>query len=595
MNPDDIVTQLGLLLSQFRYTRRAIEDIERSTAKYTGLAFAPLFAEGPRLGQPPMLNGALKVYVVNINDLTEPPAGGILEGLLGGAGRFLGGLISGIAGGTVASILFPWVVSSLAKITANIDSIMARVERIVSHFQAKPSAPTKESPKDSPGSMISGLPGLTAILDDVTALLRSANGEKLAEGKAEPSKGVDQVLHLLKEISGVIDGLILLLPILNGFLASLIVRLDSIKLAVVELLEWLVRNVLLLRGLVLVVIQDTLAAAARLAGNLMHIASGLLKDVLTSAFEIVKNLLTTAMTVLSWIGTALKGIMTDVMEWLRTGLGNFLIFLGNTPIVQFLFHIVDVLPNLMPAIIKLKHPESPLSDAEMKALEGMQNKPLTFVLPPVTPASPPGGTAPAFPDLAKHLPDPKDMATTLNASSDFMVKESEKLVGSISTRLTEAAGALKTADFDKGMAEHLAKVQKRASEFADTLKTARTDAAAGKVDSGIQAIATAYEDWLKKGGLETLLTNITAHFQRNTTLPEKAKEGAQPESPRATVQIDRVEIVIEPPPVTSEATPPAGPVKTAAADEPNKWIWSPFQAMTAEDVLRGAVPEPFTA
>ena len=37
------------------------------------LASAPLFAEGPRFGAPPLFNGALKVYVVNINDLTSPP------------------------------------------------------------------------------------------------------------------------------------------------------------------------------------------------------------------------------------------------------------------------------------------------------------------------------------------------------------------------------------------------------------------------------------------------------------------------------------------------------------------------------------------
>lgn len=595
MNPDDIVTQLGLLLTQLRYSRRAVEDIERSTAKYTGIAFAPLFAEGPRFGQPPMLNGALKVYVVNINDLTEPPAGGVLEGLLGGAGRFLGGLIGGIAGGTVSSVLFPWVVSSLNNITAHIDSIAARIERIVSHFQAKPSAPATNASPDSPGSMISGLPGLSAILDDVTALLRSANGEKLAEGKAEPSKGVDQVLHLLKEISGVIDGLILLLPIINGFLASLIVRLDSVKLAVVELLEWLVRNVLLLRGLIFVVIQDTLAEAARLAGKLMHIAAGLLKDVLTSAFEIVKNLLTTAVTAVSWIGSALQGIMTDLMDWLRTGLGEFLVFLGNTPIVQFLFHIVDVLPNLLPALVKLVNPESPLSDAEISMLDKMSSKPLTFAIPSITGGSSPTGKIDPFPDLASHLPDPKDIAATLDASRDFIVKESGKLVDSVSTRLQEAALSLKTADFDKGVADNLVTVQKRAKDFADTLKSTREDAAAGKVDSGVAMIAQAYEDWLTRGGLETLLTNITAHFQRDVTLPEKVKDGTQPESPRATVQIDQVEIVIEPPAASTSAAPAAAPLKTAAAGEHKSWIWSPFETMTAEDVLRGAVPEPYTA
>src|SRR5260370_832204 len=258
MNPEDmIITQLGLLLTTMRYSRRALEDIERSTSKYMGLAFAPLFRDAMKGGQSPLFNGALKVYVVNINDLTEPPAGGILEGLLGGAGRLVGGLIGGIAGGTISGVLFPWVISSLARITANIDSIAARIERIVSHFQAKPKDLKDKagalSPEESSTSLISGLPGLTALLDDVTLLLRAANGEKMAEGKAEPSKGVDQILHVLKEVSGIIDGLILLLPIVNGFLASLIMRLDSLKLGIVDFLEWLVAHVLVMCRLILVV------------------------------------------------------------------------------------------------------------------------------------------------------------------------------------------------------------------------------------------------------------------------------------------------------------------------------------------------------
>jgi hypothetical protein len=593
MNPDDIVTQLGLLLSQWRYSRRAIEDIERSTAKYTGLAFAPLFAEGAKFGQPPMMNGALRVYVVNINDLTEPPAGGLLEGLMGGAGRFLGGLIGGIAGGTVSGVLFPWVVSSLAKITANLDSILVKIDRIMSHFQTKPKDPDKNVSPDSAGSMVSGLPGLSAVLNDVTALLRSANGEKLTDTKAEPSKGVDQVLRLLKEVSGIVDGLILLLPILNGFMASLIVRLDSIKLAVVELLEWLVRNILLLRGLVLVVILDTLAQAARLAGNLLHIAAGMLRDVLKSAFDIVKNLLTTVMTVLSWVGTAVKGIMTDLMEWLRTGLGNFLIALGNMPVIQFLFHIVDSLPNLLPALIRLLNPDKPITSTEMTALQGM--KPLTFTMTPLTGGTAAAGAITPFPDLTKHLPDPRDVGKTIDDSGEFMIDQSGKMIDSVSNRLQQAANTLKTADFDKGIADHLKTVKDRAGEFAGTLRDARKDAVAGDVDSGIAKIARAYEDWLEHGGLETLLTNITAHFQRDASLPEKLKAGAQPDTPRATVQIDQVEIVIEPPSGAASSLSRIKSSSAASATEPRKWIWSPFEPMSPEDVARGAVPEPFTA
>ncbi len=545
-----IITQLGLLLTTMRYSRRAFEDIERSTSKYMGLAFAPLFRDAPKFGQPPLFNGALKVYVVNINDLTEPPAGGILEGLLGGAGRLVGGLIGGIAGGTISGVLFPWVISSLARITANIDSIAARIERIVSHFQAKPKDLKDKagalSPEESSTSLISGLPGLTALLDDVTLLLRAANGEKMAEGKAEPSKGVDQILHVLKEVSGIIDGLILLLPIVNGFLASLIMRLDSLKLGIVDFLEWLVRNVLLMRGLILVVIQETIAEAARLAQKLLQIASALVKDELTTAFGIVEKLLELVLTVLKWVGSGLKGIMTDLMEWLRTGLGEFLIFLGNTPIMQFLFHIVDILPNILPALVKLVN-DSSLSDDEMTALKGAAAKPLSFTIPSITGGSTPSGVISPFPDLEKH----------------------------------------KTADFNKGVTDKLGVIEKNANDFVtklDPLKKGITDT---PVDSGVIAVAKAYEEWLEKGGLATLLTNITAHLQRDSTLPTMAKDAAQPETPRSTVEIDKVEIVIEPPDAT--VTPTSTPGVDKKLSEPHAWMWSPDHPVTGEALRRGLV------
>src|SRR5687767_750094 len=101
MNEEVIIGQLGLLLSTLRYMRRAVEDIERNTARYSGISFAPVFSEGARFGEPPLLNGALKVYIVNINDLTAPPEGGILEGILGGVGRFIGGAVGGLIGGTM--------------------------------------------------------------------------------------------------------------------------------------------------------------------------------------------------------------------------------------------------------------------------------------------------------------------------------------------------------------------------------------------------------------------------------------------------------------------------------------------------------------
>ncbi len=37
---DELIHQIGLLLSQLRVARRAMEDIERSTARYNSFAFA---------------------------------------------------------------------------------------------------------------------------------------------------------------------------------------------------------------------------------------------------------------------------------------------------------------------------------------------------------------------------------------------------------------------------------------------------------------------------------------------------------------------------------------------------------------------------
>ena len=58
---DDLLTNIGLMLTQVRYARRALEDIERSTARYAGFAFASALSAGPAFGAPPMLDGALKV------------------------------------------------------------------------------------------------------------------------------------------------------------------------------------------------------------------------------------------------------------------------------------------------------------------------------------------------------------------------------------------------------------------------------------------------------------------------------------------------------------------------------------------------------
>src|SRR5262245_44780945 len=115
MDDDGLINQIGLLLTQLRVARRALEDIERSTARYNSFAFAAALSEGAKFGAPPMFSGALKVWLVNIDDLAPGAGGGFLEQLLGGIGRFIGGVGSGLVGGILGGLFGGWNLVDLVK------------------------------------------------------------------------------------------------------------------------------------------------------------------------------------------------------------------------------------------------------------------------------------------------------------------------------------------------------------------------------------------------------------------------------------------------------------------------------------------------
>src|SRR6476661_7939641 len=122
---DDPVSQIGLLLSQSRFARRALEDIERATANYATYAFTSVITAGPRFGAPPLFDGALKVYVVNIGDLA--PGGGLgdtLQGLLGGLGSFVGNIPGGIIGGTLGSLRLGSAIPALNELAGRTERIL---------------------------------------------------------------------------------------------------------------------------------------------------------------------------------------------------------------------------------------------------------------------------------------------------------------------------------------------------------------------------------------------------------------------------------------------------------------------------------------
>ncbi len=170
MDEDELViTQLGLLLTQVHYSRIALEGIERATTRYAGIALAmPGSATGATpWGAPPMLDGALKVYVVNIADLTSGSSlGDVIAGVIGGAGRFLGGFVGGAAAGVVGSIAFPWMLLEARRLVESLDSILTRL-----------GIGTGAGSSDSAGpTLMDQLQSLRSLLRDVTSLFSAAAG-----------------------------------------------------------------------------------------------------------------------------------------------------------------------------------------------------------------------------------------------------------------------------------------------------------------------------------------------------------------------------------------------------------------------------------
>jgi hypothetical protein len=239
MNEDMLFAQMGLILTQLRYARRALEDVERSTARYAGLGFATGVASalsvGPRLGEPPLFNGALKVYVTNIQDL-QPGGGigGLIEGLLGGVGRLIGGLLGGTAGGLLSGLIVPFLAGSINDTATRVERIVGAVRALMDRVGSSP-AETNAQAQRQQGGGGTDMPTLISVVRSFTDLLGAANGggNGGAGGRSLLGPGdrwteaIASVNRMLDGVERVVRGLIVLVPVLLGALAVLITRLDQ--------------------------------------------------------------------------------------------------------------------------------------------------------------------------------------------------------------------------------------------------------------------------------------------------------------------------------------------------------------------------------
>lgn len=587
MDPDDplesaILASIGLLLTQLRTARRALEDVQRSTARYGGFEFAKAFTAGERFGQPPMFDGALMVHVVNINDLAPGNSfGGFLESLFGGIGNFFGNLIGGVVGGTLSAFKLREMIERLDRIVGNIDLIMTKIgigEKKPSD-KANTAKSIPEAQAQTGESLLTTLDGIKDMVRDVTALLEVGAGKGSEAGAKDAAKTsqtpmtetgerwmaiLNGVNIFLDRTGRLVQGLVLLIPMAVGGISFLIGNLGEIRRALLETVQFLLKNALILRGVLLTIVFETVASAARLAGSVVGIIGTTIQSVLSAIFAVIGTLLEAAFDALETLTNALQAIIGSLLQWLVTGVFNTLRAIGDLTVFRTIDHLVRILPSLLAAIYMLKSSQK-LPGNVMTMLQKSHDA--GFAPPPKPARGTPGGAIGAagksptsqligeFPDIKKILkPTGATLTAGVGATGATVALDVKASIDAMTTSLGGVAGKFDAAartegDFSrKVLDKYGAEIKGRADQLTVAI-TAPIEAVGP--ETGFEEIAKTYEKWLTGGGMKSVLDQAAKHFQ------DAPKESGEPtgklrllrgqfDRPRANIEIDEVEIVIEP-------------------------------------------------
>ncbi|HEX8573147.1 MAG TPA: hypothetical protein VF759_10400 [Allosphingosinicella sp.] len=586
MDPEDpinlaILASVGMLLTQLRSARRALEDVQRSTARYGGFEFARAFTAGDRFGQPPMFDGALMVHVVNINDLAPGNSfGGFLESLFGGIGNFFGNLIGGVVGGTLSAFRLRQMLERLENIVANINLIMTKIG--IGEKRPDDATKAKSSPEaqaNTGESLLTTLEGIKSMVRDVTALLEVGAGKGSEAGAKDAAKTsqtpmtetgerwmaiLNGVNILLDRTGRLVNGLVLLIPMAVGGIAFLVGNLGEIRRALLETVQFLLKNALILRGVLLTIVFETVASAARLAGAVVGIIGTTIQSVLSAIFAVIQTLLGAAFDAIETLTNALQAIIGSLLQWLVDGVFNTLRAIGDLTVFRTIDHLTRILPSLLPAIYMLKSSTS-LPDEVLQMLR--QSHDAGFRTPPGgTPGAPGGAIQGAgnsattqiigeFPDIKKILkPTGATISAGVGAAGSTVAVDVKASIDAMTTSLSGVAGkfdaaARKEGDFSKRVLDKYGQqIKGRADELTVAI-TAPLEAVGP--ETGFEDIAKTYEKWLTGGGMKSVLDLAAKHFQDSPKAGEEPTGAlrllrGQFDRPRASIEIDEVEIVIEP-------------------------------------------------
>ena len=507
MDEDLIVTQMGLIFSQTRYIRMALDSLERSASRYAGVALGVAAAGPHQWGAPPLEAGALRVFVVNIADLI-PEEGGLL-GFLSSTFRLFSSMVGGLVGGVISGIALPVILGELIAVTVNVRDILRMLG-----FTGQPDQQQAGAPESS-GTTISFLNRLEHTADTLANILGLANAQQ-ASGTPPASAESRTWLQTLQTVSRVVDGLILLVPNLIGAFASFLMRIDQLKVGILDMLEFLMRNVLVLRGLVLLTIYDTIASAARLAGQILNLISTAASSLLGALFRMLESVLVGVLDTIGYLSAAVTDMVNALLPWLVRTVFNLLDALSQMPIFRLMFAFVEVLPVVLPHILSILH--ETVTPSEQADLTAARNRMIAGLAAAATPAPMPE----PMPDFANQplvqtalgaaAESVMDVAGNIQRGTTSMLNTTTGLMTDIASNMTAAIGP--NGEGLTGNITALAQpVIQNAEDVTRQLREA-SEAAAATSNPELNTIATAYETWLTEGhGLDTILSDITTYFE----------------------------------------------------------------------------------
>jgi hypothetical protein len=366
------------------------------------------------------------------------------------------------------------------------------------------------------------------------------------------------VQRIVEEVTRVVRGLVILVPILVGSLALLIDKLDSIKLAFIEMLSFIVRNVLLLRGVVLVTVFDLLGAVSRLVAGLVQVLGLMVQGLLRALFDLAATVLEGALAVFRFLAGALQRTVNGMLGWLVDTLFVVLARFGDLRVFRLVTHLVQVMPAVLPPLYELLRGSSspaltPTQQADLSAAAR-----LALAAPVLPSTTLPSASLPPVPNPADLLMPAAEVATlraNLTTLRDGLVTGLTALTSSVETGFATLAARFERMiqqelDHSRGdYADRLRTIHQTSVAFAEVFGAAER-AIRERPAHGMEAIAAAYEQWLAGPGLTTLLGQITDFFRATpasdgTSMPAQIV-GSPVDRPRASIEIDEVVIDLGP-------------------------------------------------